>query len=232
MSQTRFFSKFSKVDIPNVPVYEYLFSKIKEFDPEDVAFHDVNTGFQLTYQNLVQFTKVVAYNLQERINFGVEGEITDNVMAILLPNHPLYFCLFHGVNMAGGCNTTMNPLYTSEEIQKQLIDSNSTAIATLPMFLEKTLKALEGTKVKHVLLLQPDPSHKEQEGVPEGVKVLDFKSTLLAPPASNNGMRLKRQPQIDAQKSICVLPYSSGTSGTAKGVMLTHQFVFFQNIFF
>lgn len=136
----------------------------------------------------------------------------------MLPNHPFYPVLFHGVNMAGGANTTLNPLYVEGEIRKQLVDSNAKILVTIDLFLEKSLKAVKETAVKQVFVLSAKPVESRQE---EGVTVLDFKA-LLAPPQSEDQKKLIKVPQIDPKKHICVLPYSSGTTGLSKGVMLTH----------
>lgn len=123
--------------------------------------------------------------------------------------------------MAGGANTTINPLYTEDEIQKQIIDSKAKLFVTVDMFLEKSLKAVKGTNVTHVFVLSANPVETRKD-TDSGVTVLDFKA-LLAPPQSDEQKKLIKVPQIDPKKHLCVLPYSSGTTGLSKGVFLTHH---------
>ena len=60
-----------------------------------------------------------------------------DVLAIYCPNIPEYAIAFHGAASAGGINTTINPLYTADELAFQLNDAQAKYLLTIPQFLEK-----------------------------------------------------------------------------------------------
>src|SRR5579872_230917 len=115
------------------------------------------------------------------------------VLAIALPNSIDFILAYYGALRAGGIVTTMNPLYTPREMTHQLHDSGARFLVTLP---EPAVAA--GSEVERVF-------------VPGG----NFEELLTStePPPSL---------QIDP-KEVALLPYSSGTTGYPKGVMLTHS---------
>jgi 4-coumarate--CoA ligase len=117
------------------------------------------------------------------------------------PNIPEYAVIFHGVAMAGGVITTINPTYTHYEVHKQLLDSKATILVTIPMFLEVATKGAEGTDVTEIFVL----------GEAEGA----------TPVTALFGAPLAEQVPVSSDTLVC-LPYSSGTTGVNKGVMLSH----------
>jgi acyl-CoA synthetase (AMP-forming)/AMP-acid ligase II len=118
-----------------------------------------------------------------------------DVVAIWSPNVPEYAMAFHGVSLAGATNTTANALYTPEELRFQLVDSGARLLLTIPPFLDRAREAARGTEVEAVLLLDE----------------------LLG----NDGAYTPVA--IDPARDLVTLPYSSGTTGFPKGVMLTHR---------
>lgn len=109
----------------------------------------------------------------------------------------------------------MNPLYTATELEKQLVDSGASLIVTIPMFLDKVLEGCKGSKVKSVFVLSGEPVEAREIG---GVQVKDLKVALLAPPDNMEPVSV----QINPKEDVCMIPYSSGTTGLCKGVCLTH----------
>ena len=131
------------------------------------------------------------------------GMAKGEVLAIMAPNIPEYGVVFHGVAMAGGVVTTINPTYTAGEVHHQLVDSGATRLVTIPMFLETATEAMDGTAVKELFVL----------GGAEGHRVAS---------TSCSASPLDEQVPVDLD-DVVVLPYSSGTTGLSKGVMLTHR---------
>jgi len=123
-----------------------------------------------------------------------------DVLGIMAPNIPEYAVVFHAVGVAGGTVTTINPTYGVAEVRFQLQDSNASLLVTVPMFAEVARAALEGTSVTEVFVLG-------DEATPL--------ASLLAEPIE--------QVELDCREHVIVLPYSSGTTGFPKGVMLTHR---------
>ena len=120
----------------------------------------------------------------------------------MAPNCPEYGVIFHAVALAGGVLTTVNPTYTSGEVHHQLVDSGATRLVTIPMFLETATAAIADSAVKEVYVI----------GEADGYASI----------ASLAGAPLAEQVPVDLD-DVVVLPYSSGTTGLAKGVMLTHR---------
>ncbi len=163
------------------------------------ALVDGPTGRTVTYAQLAEFVRRVAANL------AAHGLQKGDVFAIMLPNLPEYAIAFHGVATAGGTLTTINPLYTAEELRYQLADTRAKYLLTLPMFLGKARKATAGAPLREIFVLGD---------APEGTAPF---MALLASTESGSPV------EIDIYKDLLVLPYSSGTTGLPKGVMLTHH---------
>jgi 4-coumarate--CoA ligase len=120
----------------------------------------------------------------------------------MAPNMPEYAAVFHGVSMTGGAVTTINPAYTDREIHHQLIDSGARLLVTVAEHLELVTAAARDTAVESVHILDTASGEMEIHG-------------LIGAP-------LVGALDIDLD-SVMVLPYSSGTTGLSKGVMLTHR---------
>jgi acyl-CoA synthetase (AMP-forming)/AMP-acid ligase II len=110
--------------------------------------------------------------------------------------------VFHGVAYAGGVVTTINPTYTEREVHHQLLDAGARLMVTVAPFLDMARAAAEGTGVEEVLVI----------GEAEGARSL---GDLMGEP-------LAEQVPVGPDATV-VLPYSSGTTGVNKGVMLTHR---------
>jgi 4-coumarate--CoA ligase len=190
-----FSSPLPDVDIPDIALTEYVLARAATLGDKP-ALVDGPSGRTLTYAQLAGGVRALAGGLVAR------GFARGEVLAVMAPNIPEYAVLFHGVAMAGGVITTINPTYTEGEVHKQLVDSGATILVTIPLFLETSRAAAVGTDVREVFVL----------GEAEGAT--PFTALLGAP--------LAEQVPVDAG-TVVVLPYSSGTTGLNKGVMLTHR---------
>ena len=192
-----FKSPYPDVEIPEVPLTEFLIEKIKGYG-DKVALIDGPSGRSYTFTQLIGGIKQVAAGLQQR------GLQKGDVFAIYSPNLPEYTIAFHAVSLAGGIVTTINPLYTPDELAHQLNDANAKYLVTISLFLENAKKAAAKSNIQEIFTFDPF----------EGV-------TPFMALAQNDGQMTPVE--INPRQDLVVLPYSSGTTGLPKGVMLTHH---------
>ncbi|MDX2485590.1 MAG: AMP-binding protein [Pseudodonghicola sp.] len=187
-------SKFADVALTAHSVTERVFAGI---DPDHTVLIEGPTGQEMTGAQFIGAVKSLAGGLSER------GWAPGKVLALMAPNCPDYCVVFHGIAWAGGTVTTINPTYTAHEVNHQLIDAGAEVLFTIPAFLDTAREAIQGTGVKEIVVI----------GAAEGITPL---SDLMGGP-------LERQAPVDVAEHVVVLPYSSGTTGLPKGVMLTHR---------
>ena len=192
-----FRSPYADIEIPETPLTDYVF-RDAEKRADKPALVDASSGRTTTYKQLVERVKRVATGLSRR------GFIKGDVLAILSPNVPEYAIAFHAVAMLGGIATTVNPLCTSEEIAKQLRDAGAKLLVTVPQLLPRAIEAQAESNVEEIFVFG------EAEGATPFSALLDGEINLP-------------DVRIDAREQVVALPYSSGTTGASKGVMLTHH---------
>ncbi|RNM12637.1 AMP-binding protein [Nocardioides pocheonensis] len=192
-------SPFPDVEIPECTVFDFLFGAITPAESSAPAITDGSTGLTTSYGDLVAQIEAVAGA------FAARGLRIGDVVALHSPNSPMFAAVFHGVLRAGGTVTTVNALYTAQDLLKQLQDSGATFLVTVsPLFDAASRAAAEaGIPTHRLIVLDAMPGHD------------DF-AALLAQGAP--------APRVDiSPDQVAVLPYSSGTTGVPKGVMLTHR---------
>ena len=187
---------YPDVDIPKTALTPLVLRRAKEL-ADKPALIDGPSGRTLTYSQLADSIAIAAHNLRER------GFKKGDVFGILSPNCPEYAIAFHATATLGGIVTPINPLYTRNEIAHQLKDCSARFLVTIPTFMDKASQAANDAGVEEIFVF----------GEAEGATPF---SSLLA----DNGRA--EQVAIDATEDLVALPYSSGTTGLPKGVMLTH----------
>jgi acyl-CoA synthetase (AMP-forming)/AMP-acid ligase II len=186
------------VQIPVCDVTSFVLAQARA-RPDKPALIDGPSGRVLTYGELADRVAALAAGLAER-GFG-----SGDVLALYMPNVPEYAVAFHGAAAAGGRCTTVNPLYTAKELAHQLEDSGANLLLTVSPFLDVAREAAELAGLgEEVYVL----------GEAEGAKPF---AELFGDPAAAPDV------EVDPQDDLAVLPYSSGTTGLPKGVMLTHH---------
>lgn len=143
-------------------------------------------------------SKIIASALNKR------GLKKGDVFAMFLPNLPEFPLVFFGVLQAGGIVTAANPLFTTEELAKQLKQADAKWILTVPQLVHRAKEAMEELGRGNVLVI----------GDVDGCESL---SVLLKDDGSS-----VPDITINPKEDTAVLPFSSGTTGHPKGVILTH----------
>ncbi len=197
MTSTILRSPYPDVTIPDVSLPAFVFADAAA-RADKPALIDGPSGRTITFGQLVRGARLAAGGLAAR-GFG-----RGDVFAIYCPNLPEYAVAFYAVLLAGGTATTINPLYTVEELAFQLNDADAGYLLTVPPFLDKAIEAAGRSGVREVFVLG------EAEGATPFAGVL--RSDGQPPEVA-----------IDPRADLAALPYSSGTTGLPKGVMLTHH---------
>ncbi|PYS68010.1 MAG: 4-coumarate--CoA ligase family protein [Acidobacteria bacterium] len=190
-------SPYADVPVPEVSLTSFVLGRASELGDKP-ALVEASTGRTITYAQLTESIHNVAANLSKR------GFKQGEVFGILSPNLPEYAIIFHAVATLGGISTLINPLYTEREIAHQLKNSNTRFLITIPAFMEKAQAASSEASIEEIYVF----------GTAEG-------ATPFASLLAENQEPLP-EVTINPREDLVALPYSSGTTGLPKGVMLTH----------
>jgi acyl-CoA synthetase (AMP-forming)/AMP-acid ligase II len=189
-------SPLGELTLRDVSITERVFEGVAT-RRDDPVLIEGPTGRAITGERLMADVKALAGGLTGR-GFGKGATV-----AIMAPNVPEFCTLFHAVAWAGGTVTTVNPTYTAPELNHQLTASAATLLVTVPQLVDVAREGMTDTGVRTLAVI----------GEAEGAVPLD---ELMGSP-------LEAQVLVDLDEHIVVLPYSSGTTGLPKGVMLTHR---------
>ena len=193
-----FRSPYPDVVIPNVTVTEHVLGDVAG-RANAVALVDGVSGASIS------FGELRARVLRAAGGLAARGFAKGDVLAIYSPNTLAYPVAFHGAAHAGGIVTTANPTYTAEELAAQMGDCRARFLVTVGPLLDKARDAAKRAgSVTEIFTF---------DGAPGSTP---FAELLEAP-------ELERGPAIDPATDLVALPYSSGTTGVSKGVMLTHR---------
>jgi|SRR5579883_481612 long-chain acyl-CoA synthetase len=191
-------------------------------------------GTTLTYAQLLQFAHRFARALE---HLGVQK---GDRVAISLPNIPQYPIAFYGALEAGAVVVPTNPLYTEGELQHQLVDAGAKIIVMLDMYYPNVRAIRAQTVLEHIILtspadflppvlrvLYPPSQRRDKHPAPHLTRhelhhdpMLHTMHTLMDAFSENEAA--PAHPPVQAS-DLAVLQYTGGTTGLAKGAMLTHS---------
>jgi long-chain acyl-CoA synthetase len=202
-----------------------LFEHATQQYADNVAF--INMGQPMTYRELEKQSRAFAAWLQQ----GLGLKQGDRV-ALMMPNLLQYPVALFGVLRAGMVVVNVNPLYTPRELKHQLNDSGASAIVIVSNFAHTLEKVVAETSIKHVMLTRMGDQLAPVKAtlvnfVVKYVKKLvpkyhlpgavPFRSALL------QGEEMTYQRPTVSNDDLAFLQYTGGTTGVAKGAMLTHR---------
>jgi PAS domain S-box-containing protein len=195
----------ANVEVPALPLTDYVFEHASRHW-DKTAIVDGPTGRTLTYGELINLVRRTAAGL---VAHGLQK---GGVCAIHSPNIPEYVAAFYAVAAAGGIVTTTNPLYNAAELAHQLSDSSASLLVSTQELLATGGSAAIQAGVREIFVVG-DGSDIGACNTPVVATRFEALSDF------GEGVAI----DTDAQRDLVVLPYSSGTSGMPKGVMLTHR---------
>lgn len=187
-------------------VHEYIWKNVETF-PNRIALECGITGTKYTYAKARDASNYIARSLR---NMGLKK---GDLVALVAPNYPETILAAVGVLEADLILTTMNPTYTIEEMKKQIKDCEANAIITVAEIAHIVLEARKNTSASSGPFVVIEDGTRS---IPEGS--VPFKDLITRgktlPPITHYQM---------SSNDLAILPYSSGTTGMPKGVMLTHK---------
>ncbi|CAN6487368.1 unnamed protein product [Victoria cruziana] len=207
-----FRSQFPAVRVPeNLTVTEFVLQDWQLY-ADNIAIVEAQTGKQLTYSQLVRHIDSFRHAL--KTEFGIKR---GDVVLVALPNIVEYPAVALAVMSAGGVFSGVNPAAHPSEIYKQATDSQARLVVTDDAHYEKvanlqTSKVIIGESAKNI-----DGSFSYEHKVNPGGDHVVLTGRLVVKGKVDDGEMMINP------DDLCALPYSSGTTGTSKGVMLTHR---------
>lgn len=225
----------ARVTIPEHPLTWLLDTAAQLYPDHSVCMY---YGTKVTYRQVFYAATHFAIALHQ---LGVRK---GDRVAISLPNIPQYPIAFYGVLMAGAVVVPISPMYTSYEMEAQLVDSGARVLVMLDTFYPLVRASREHTNLQHVIITsasdflppvlraltalsrakadQPEPhlTHKERHED----HTIHLMHSLLQPRSQDSGIGAALNScQPTSPSDLAVLQYTGGTTGTPKGAMLTHH---------
>jgi acyl-CoA synthetase (AMP-forming)/AMP-acid ligase II len=191
------------VEIPALPLADFVLARASARG-ERAALIDAPTGRTITYAQLPGLVDRAAAALARR------GIAKGDVCAIFSPNAPEYAIAVLAIARLGAIVTTASPMCTRDDLVRQFGDSRPRILFTSAAVRDTALAAVESFRLK-----------AEATGLAE---VISFGTMDGATPFDELLAEPGTPPPVAIEPDdVVALPYSSGTTGLPKGVMLTHR---------
>ncbi|XP_076643956.1 uncharacterized protein LOC143354090 [Halictus rubicundus] len=201
-----FFSPYGEYTFQEMFTHDYVWRNLQDFADKTALVCSV-TGRNYTYSQARDAANYIARSL---LNIGLRK---GDVVALISPNYPEAILALLGSMEADLVTTTVNPYYTPEEISRQLKDAGAKVIITVTEIAKNVAAAVKTSVAPGTpILVIDDGTGPLPAGVIPFMDLITRGKSL--PPL---------KPSHDNVNDVAILPYSSGTTGLPKGVMLTHK---------
>lgn len=186
-----------------------------------------NMGTTLSYQELDELSNHFAAYLQSKLKLKKGDRL-----AIMLPNVIQYVVALYGAFKAGLTVVNVNPLYTAKELTHQLQDAQADALLVLDNFAATVQKALPRLDLKHIIVTQFGDAFSffkravfnfVVKRVKKMVPAYQLPDAISFKQVIKHGRRCKLEPVKLCGDDLAFLQYTGGTTGVAKGAMLSHR---------
>ncbi|MBS7529418.1 AMP-binding protein [Hazenella sp. IB182353] len=212
-----------QIDYPDVPLTQFLVDSANDF-PQNEAIYFL--GKSITFKQLLDDVYRFANSLKE---LGVKK---GDRVGIMLPNSPQAVIAYYATLFVGGVVVQINPLYVERELEHQLQDSGTETLVCLDLLYPRVEKVRPGTQLKNLIVtsvkdylpfpknwLYPLTLRKDgiKVNVPKADNIFSFKSLIqktLPTPVTV---------PYESGNDLALLQYTGGTTGLAKGAMLSHR---------
>ncbi|WP_047150558.1 long-chain-fatty-acid--CoA ligase [Aneurinibacillus tyrosinisolvens] len=208
---------------PSIPLYNVLLDTAQQYPDHPALFF---MGKEMTYAELLEDCYRFANAIQR---LGVKK---GDRVAVMLPNTPQAVIAYYGALLAGVVVVQTNPLYTERELEHQMADSGAETMVCLDLLYPRVMKVKGMTSLKNIIVtgikdyllpkksavpacpVEAGTARKGAGGAGGGVYLF----TALLAQAGRDPV----QTPIDPEQDLALLQYTGGTTGKAKGVMLSH----------
>ena len=221
----RFYDKDvpKNIDYPRIPIYRLLDDTAARFPNRPLTSF---FGKKMTYATIKRLSDNFAASVR---SLGIRP---GDRVALLLPNFPGYLIAYYGLMKAGAVVVPLNPLYTAHELEFHFTDSGAETVVTIPMFAPKVSSLVGKTPLKRMIYsfiadflpfplnivqkFKEKPDLKKALSGNGDLEAVDLKEMAgKAAPADFQPF----EPDVD---DLALMIYSGGTTGVAKGIMLSH----------
>ncbi|MBE4573639.1 long-chain-fatty-acid--CoA ligase FadD [Vibrio navarrensis] len=218
-------------DVPETINPDQYESLVEMFEQSVQKYADqpafMNMGSVMTFRKLEERSRAFSAYLQNELKLKKGDRV-----ALMMPNLLQYPVALFGVLRAGLIAVNVNPLYTPRELEHQLNDSGAKAIVIVSNFANTLEQIVDNTSVKHVVLTSLGQMLPRAKGtivdfvvkyVKGMVPKYDLPGAISMRKALHKGRRLQYVKPFMTGDDIAFLQYTGGTTGVAKGAILTHR---------
>ena len=198
-------SPFPDIEVPTENLYSLITKNFSKYGSK-IALVNGLSRREYSYMELNELTCRFSSGLQ-RIGFR-----RGDTLGIVAPNSPEYAVTFLGTLAAGGVISTCNHTYTADELAYQFQNSGTKIIVTIPDILSTVQEASSKANIEKIIVLDDSYPTSSNDNLVSFQSLVSDSGSLFNP--------VQTEPD-----EVIVLPYSSGTTGLAKGVMLTNSSV-------